>query len=506
MSSTSHGNGHGHASKKRRPTSDAETAVHRTGKPGRPRKVHVLTAAATAHAPAHAGPPSKAAAHKPVRRRGGAAAAELDRLVLEKRRQLQADTADDPAVDLARRLTEVERQLADCKGVEHILKAKLLQQQRDDLLKTRDTLSRPRGSRDQEMFDYMARLERLEKSDADQFGGRRAATGATPTTTAAGAGGGSGSKVIPLYSRLCPSKPTQKNLLDHMSARDVEKWQTLRAHKKRFAIVYARDHPKARENFIDTCQECRVDLVVDRELAIAVCPECGGTRQFASHIFENKEMEKDDSGHRQQTLNHMQKFSAQFERGQAGATPEVLEALATAYSRVHLHDPSKVQACRTSTLLKSLPEVPKASRRLPDRLTKELKGEGIPEFTNDQIQQLLRQRHRLRVPDDMAAEALAMDAASSVSEDAATVNKKSRKSFNNQIFMRQLGRSSHMEPARIFPNPKTTRIHIERTRALEKECMNLGVVTATHVSSSMPPVPPPSSTTTTTPWALYPAS
>lgn len=452
-----------------------EGKVVRTGKPGRPRKAAVASV-----------PPTVT---KPNKRRT-AATAELENLVREKRRQLATGTeAVDPLPEVERTLADVERRLAECRGVEQILKAKTLRRQRDQLVQRRDELraqAKGPNDRDREMFEYLALIERMEKADV---GSHRP-------------GSGGGAKVIPTYTHLHPPKASQKNLLETMSARDAAKWQNLRAHKKRYALLYNKEHPKARCNAIDTCPECQVDLVVDRELATSVCPNCGWTRNFASHIFESKEMEKDDSGHRQQSLNHMQKFSSQFERGQASSTPEVLEALSTAYSKVHLHDPSKVQACRTGTLLKGLPEVPKAARRLPDRLTKELKGEGLPEFSSAQIQQLLQQRNRLRVPDDMAAEALVMDAASSaaLSDEGGggggtvAAQKKSRKSFNNQIFMRQLGRSSGMEPARIFPNPKTTRIHIERTRALEKECLQLGVVTT------------PAPGAAPSPWALYPAS
>lgn len=465
--------------KRGRPAGGAEgpgaAKVIRTGKPGRPRKVPSAPAPKTATTP--------------TTKRRTAAQAELDTLVREKRRQWLTglsssasapDASEDPLPALEKTLADVERRLSECKGVEHILKAKTLHRQRESLLQRRAELQTAQPSdRDREMFEYMALIERMERADADS---RRPA--------------GSGPKVIPVFPHLCPAKASQKNLLATMSVREAEKWQNLRAHKKRYAILYEKEHPKARSNHIDTCPDCQVDLVVDRELATSVCPNCGWTRQFASHIFESKEMERDDSGARQQSLNHMQKFSSQFERGQASSAPEVLEALSVAYSKIHLHDPSKVQSCRTSTLLKGVPDVPKAARRMPDRLTKELKGEGVPEFSSAQIQQLLMQRNRLRVPDDMAAEALAMDAVLSTAPvDEAVATKKSRKSFNNQIFMRQLGRSSHMEPARIFPNPKTTRIHIERTRALEKECWNLGVVTGAGGGEGK-----------ADPWALYPAS
>lgn len=228
-------------------------------------------------------------------------------------------------------------------------------------------------------------------------------------------------------------------------------------------MMFDKEHPKVRTNRIDTCADCEIDLVVNREMAISVCPRCGFTRQFASHILESKEIEKDESVNRNQSVNHMQKFSSQFERGHSRASLEVLEALSVAYSKIHVHDPAKVQACRTGILLKQLKTVPKSIKRIPDRLTKELKAEGIPEFTTSQLQQLLEQRNALKVQEDLLISADLMS--------DEMPHHKSRKSFNNQIFMRQLGRSKQMEPARLFPNPKTHRIHLERTKALETACL-----------------------------------
>jgi rubrerythrin len=406
-------------------------------KPGRPRKNGAVTPAVTS-----------------LKRRVTVLASELDP---------KKPKCENSAVILTK-LQELEKALNECRGTENILKSKILKQTREKLLQQLAAVSN--GNKESEMFDYLATIDRIEKS-----------TGTNELTGA--------SKVIPLSTQLTPLRAAQRNILDTMSSREALKWQDLRAHKKRYAIMFDKEHPKIRMNHIDTCADCLVDLVVDREMATAVCPNCGKTRQFASHIFESKEMERDDTSSKQQSLNHMQKFSAQFLRGQSATSTEVLESLSTAYGRIHVHDASKVQSCRTSTLLKGLHNIPKSVRRIPDRLTKELKAEGIPEFTSAQVQELLSLRNRLRVPEDVAAEALVMDAHSS---DGVT-GYKSRKSFNNQIFMRQLGRSSGMEPARLFPNPKTNRIHMERTRTLEQECVLRGVMNSE--SSN---------------WALYPAS
>jgi hypothetical protein len=149
----------------------------------------------------------------------------------------------------------------------------------------------------------------------------------------------------------------------------------------------------------------------------------------------------------------MKKFGAQYERGYPCASQAVLETMSVAYSKFHFHDPAKVQACRTTQLMKGMRDLPKVAKKAPDRLTRELKGEPVPEFSSTELSQLLNQRSRLRLPEEMGTDPL-----------------KHKKSFNNQIYMRQFGRANGKEQARLFPHAKTTKIHTERMRGLEKEC------------------------------------
>jgi len=348
-------------------------------------------------------------------------------------------------------LQQVELSISECKGPENILKYKVLCKKKEALQLQIANLITKRSEK--EMHEYMATIDKLEKTEAKN------------TTSSVLL------KEVPLDNRLHPPKPNRKNIFDVMSQRDSDKYKLLRAHQKRCAVLYSNNtnntkntndtsttgKPKnelIRTNQIDTCVQCGVDRNVDKETAISVCPKCGSTRRFASHIFETKDSEKDESQTtRQQSLSHMQKFSAQFERGYPSTPIDVLEPIFLAYTKFHLHDPAKVQACRTSHLLKGLKHIPKVFKRAPDRLTKELKKESIPEYTSTQLSQLLNQRNRLRTPEEMSDD-----------------DKKHRKSFSNQIYMRQLGRANQMEQSRLFPHAKTTKIHMARTRAMEKEC------------------------------------
>lgn len=362
---------------------------------------------------------------------------ELESSVKDKRRATQSHEKDKERLE--KELVSTISTINNCIGPENILKCKVLTKKAEQLQTQLNNISSKRTER--EMHEYMAMLDRLEKTSMRDSANNSNRQGQV--------------KEIPLDNRLHPPKPNRKNIFDIMSQRDSDKWKLLRAHQKRYAVMFNVNNPiQSRSNQIDTCVKCGIDRNVDKETAISVCPKCGSTRRFASHIFETKDTEKDDTqATRQQSLSHMQKFSSQFERGYPSTPIDVLEPISVAYTKFHLHDPAKVQACRTSHLLKNLKDIPKVFKRAPDRLTKELKKESIPEYTSTQLSQLLNQRNRLRTPEEMSGD-----------------DKKHRKSFSNQIYMRQLGRANQMEQSRLFPHAKTTKIHMERTRAMEREC------------------------------------
>lgn len=247
--------------------------------------------------------------------------------------------------------------------------------------------------------------------------------------------------------RLLPVPTNQRNILLKMNTRAAQRWQTRKLHERRQQVV-------GRTQNVDQCPTCLVDRCVDKEMSIAVCPKCGATQRFATHIFETKEVDKDNAKiTRQQSLSHMQKFTDQFQRGYPCMPLSVLETMTVAYSKIHVRDPAKVQLSTTNRLLKKLRYIPRMYKRAPDRMTRELKGQAIPEYTSKELTKLLNQRNRLHAQE----------------EDTGDGNKP-KKSFPNPIFMRQLGRANMMEQSRLFQNAKTTRIHLERIRAMDQEC------------------------------------
>lgn len=357
-------------------------------------------------------------------------------------------TADQQESNVKAKLDHAEKEMKECKGAEQLLRFNVLKREKEKLQAKLAEIQENRTEK--KMHEYMAMMDQMERRQQQQLR-------EVPLPGAVGPGSWN-AKTVSMANRLHPPKPNRRNLFEMMAPRDVNRWKLLRAHKKRYSVMFDKPQTTSRNNPVDTCQTCGIDRVVDRETSISVCPKCGATRRFASHIFEAKESEKNDKQTtRQQSLAHMQKFSAQFERGYPSTTIDVLEPVAVAYSKIHLHDPSKVQACRTNQLLKSVPSLPKVYKRAPDRMTKELKGESIPEYTPSQLDQLHNQRDRLRTPEDSSGPGGIDD-------------KKHKKSFSNQIYMRQLGRANHMEQSRLFPHAKTNKIHMERMRSMESEC------------------------------------
>jgi hypothetical protein len=336
-------------------------------------------------------------------------------------------------------MVDLQKQIDECVGVESILKCKVL---RKKLHECQLQLEAARSkSEEHAMHTYMSKMDQLEKASASA-----SSTGSKALEQ---------KKVIPMTNRLHPPRANGRSMFDSMSDRDVKHWQLMRAHQKRFSMVYHQQQPAVRRNPIDTCEKCGLDRLVDKEMAITVCPKCGSNREFASHIFENKDVEKDETSNtKQQSLSHMQKFSAQFERGYPHTPIDMLEQVSVAYQKVHLHDPMKVQPSRTAQFLKQNPLITKVVRRAPDRLTKELKRESIPEYTSQELTLLLNQRNRLRTSDDLVEGG----------------DKKHRKSFNNLMYMRQLGRANEFEQSRLYLQAKTYKIHTERTREMESEC------------------------------------
>jgi hypothetical protein len=251
---------------------------------------------------------------------------------------------------------------------------------------------------------------------------------------------------VKVSSRLYPTSSTR------MSSDKTQQWKAARPYEKRFALMSG-GTTEVRKHDIDVC-DCGESRMFDKETARRVCLKCGDIQFYQSHIFEIKDPEIQETvSVADQSLTHMQKYSAQFEQGHPASTTDVQEKMCIEYSKIHTLDPSKVQCSRTAQILKSCPSLPKIFRKAPERLTKELTASSIPEFTSLELNKILNQRSKLRTVD--------------VDPEA----QKAKKSFTNPIYIRQLGLANNMPQAALFPHAKTNKIHLDRSRHLEQECL-----------------------------------
>lgn len=248
--------------------------------------------------------------------------------------------------------------------------------------------------------------------------------------------------VAPARSRLLPLQTSLKVPPSEVRARNI------RGHEKRFALLSG-NYLEPRRNLVDMCVVHNVERVIDKETARRICPKCGNTQKYETHIFELKDNDKEEGiSASNQSLVHMQKFSAQFEQGHPPSTLSTLEKMSVSYMKIHTMDASKAQSSKTAQLLKTT-DIPKNFKKAPDRLTKELRADSIPEFTAVEINTLLNQRSQLRIEDEMDADGT------------------KKKSYSNSIYIRQLGLANLMHQSRLFTNAKTQKVHQLRCATLE---------------------------------------
>ena len=244
-------------------------------------------------------------------------------------------------------------------------------------------------------------------------------------------------------SRLFPIDNTIKTT-------NIIKTKNVRAHEKRFALLSG-SFLRPRQNLVDICLIHNVNRVIDKESSRRICPKCGSSLKFESHIFDIKDSDKDETvSPMTQSLTHMQNFGSQFEIGHPSANMETLEKMYLAYSKIHTLDHSKSMSARTVQFLKTIPDIPAIFKKAPERLTRELKADPIPEFTSNQINELLNQRLQLKISDEIDSE-----------------TQKIKKSYNNLIFFKHLGLANGFDNCRIFANAKTQTVYNQRCCNLE---------------------------------------
>ena len=360
-----------------------------------------------------------------ARKRGKGSA--CDAAVQKRKRQLCA--AETRIENCKKEVQSIEQRLVGCEGPRNILRHKVLSARLQE--KHREIQRIESNTDEKQMHQLISRIDDLEKIQVPR---KR-------------------KKIIHTPNRLFPPTGRTQDLM-RLGTGEDHMWREIRAHKKQLALLFDRDIAE-RKNVIDTCMDCGVDMVVEKDTARRVCPRCGDVQKFESHIFDVKDTDRDEGAQtRSQSLTHMQKFMAQFERGYPCTSVSVLESLYIQYSKYHFHDPAKVHSCTTGKLIKNCPDVHRIFKRAPERISKELKAEGVPEYSPEENAQILNQRNRLRLPEEIHEP-----------------QSKNKKSYNNQIYLRQFGKSNNMPQSGLFTQNKTVKIHLERCRSLEAECL-----------------------------------
>jgi hypothetical protein len=218
---------------------------------------------------------------------------------------------------------------------------------------------------------------------------------------------------------------------------------------------------------ISTCLFCFGTCYMNRRESRMYCSRCATSNRFISTLFLKRDHEREDNHtsttHHTSTtvMNTMKKFGEQWSTNFTPFSTDVLEFMYQQY-RIYSHtsDPSRVQTSRTLKLIEQQRDVlktrVKSLRSLinsTDRLTKELRGDGIPEFQPKDLNLIYHVRKSLGSLDN---------------ED----DKEGKKTLSNAFFFRQIARIHGLNQGRLFPHVKTKNVFIKHSRILEKALMD----------------------------------
>jgi hypothetical protein len=355
----------------------------------------------------------------------------LQRIVTNKKQSIE--NRQTKLTNLRQEIKLLHNEWEKCIGPCNILKAKTIHR-KIQLCKTKIDLLTSSTIQKQQVFNLMTQNDQLE------------------TTRQHFENNNVGFKLHDQISASGRLYPEIKSRFSNMSIPKIQKWQNLRAHQKRHSIMSEKNMPIKNYN-LDFCEKCKVERIVVREHARSICPICADSKTFASHLFETtyENTKKIKKTH----IDHMEKGITQYTRGFPSTQNTILEKMSLNYNNIHSHDPFKVQAVLTGKLITDCKDLPNTMSNNRDRLSRELKSQSIPEYTQKQINSLINQRDRLK-PDQRNL----------------GTKCKQKKHSNNIVYFRQFGLASNMENSRLFPPLKTNSKHLEGCRALEKVCQD----------------------------------
>lgn len=178
---------------------------------------------------------------------------------------------------------------------------------------------------------------------------------------------------------------------------------------------------------------------------LRTCEDCGNTVAFTSRVMESKPEEFKNHGSKKskQAIQHLSKFLKQFQTNYPCITqdPELTERLCTAYYTVHVPCKIKVNPNLTKKFIYEN-STSRVYRRAPERVSMELMGDLVPEFTHDQIKRILDDRFQIYLVETQEGE--------------------TSKNFSNHTIINELSRVNAFPQGRIFRNAKTNTISTER--------------------------------------------
>ncbi len=220
---------------------------------------------------------------------------------------------------------------------------------------------------------------------------------------------------------------------------------------------------------VGTCLYCFGTCYMNRKESKMFCRRCATSNRFISTLFLRRDYNRDDNNVANTTspstatiMSNLRRFGEQWSSAFTPFSMAILEFMYQQY-RIYNHtsDPYRVQTSKTYKLIDGKKEVLKTWSAQPgklkslrnllnstERLTKELRGDGIPEFQPKDLNLIYHVREALGSLDN--------------EED-----KEGKQTLSNAFFFRQIARIHGLVQGRLFQHVKTRTIFLKQARVLE---------------------------------------
>jgi hypothetical protein len=222
---------------------------------------------------------------------------------------------------------------------------------------------------------------------------------------------------------------------------------------------------------VGTCLHCFGTCYMNRQDSRMFCRHCATSNRFISTLFLKRDHDRDENATTPtstvQIMSNLKKFGDQWSSNFTPFSMDILEFMFQQYRLyTHTSDPARVQTSRTYKLIDDKKNVLKAWSTQPgklkslrsllnstERLTKELKGDGIPEFQPKDLNLIYHVRRALGPLENDG-------------------EKEGKKTLSNAFFFRQIARIHGLSQGRLFQHVKTRAIFVKQSRLLEKALLD----------------------------------